>query len=81
MTEALLINSLSIGPVLPAPLERRTWGRALRDVEREHIEAVLQETGYDAAAAAEILGLSVRALYRRFHVLGILPPRKRARAV
>lgn len=82
VTEALLIGSLTSWSALGSSShERRSGGRALRDIERDHIETVLRETGYDATAAAEILGLSSRALYRRFRLLGIRPPRKRARAV
>jgi DNA-binding NtrC family response regulator len=80
VTGALLMDALSARlPAAPA-IERRRPGRRLRDVEREHIELVLRDTGYDTTAAADILGLSVRALYRRFHALGIVPPRKRDRA-
>jgi two-component system response regulator HydG len=39
--------------------------RPLADVEMEHIEAVLRQTGGNKKVAAEILGISRRALYRR----------------
>jgi DNA-binding NtrC family response regulator len=37
----------------------------LAEVEMEHIEAVLRQTGGNKKAAAEVLGISRRALYRR----------------
>lgn len=51
--------------------ERRAVPRSLRDLEREHILAVLEETGGSALAAAVILGLSRSQVYRRMQELGI----------
>jgi DNA-binding NtrC family response regulator len=56
--------------------ERRAAPRSLRDLEREHILAVLEETGGNAVAAAVILGLSRSQVYRRMQELGI--PRSRS---
>jgi DNA-binding NtrC family response regulator len=53
------------------PVESRSQGRSLRDLQREHITAVLQETGGDTHAAAVILGLSRSQVYRRMQELGI----------
>lgn len=60
-----------------AQRERRLHARSLRDLEREHITAVLQETGNDATLAAEILGLSRSQVYRRMQELGIRPTGRR----
>jgi DNA-binding NtrC family response regulator len=49
----------------------------LSAVDRDHIEAVLRETSFNTKAAAELLGLSIGQLYRRFRALGITPPRQR----
>ena len=53
--------------------ERRSPTQSLRDLEREHIVTVLQETLGDTNAAAAILGLSRSQVYRRMHDLGIGP--------
>jgi DNA-binding NtrC family response regulator len=55
---------------------RRGDSRTLRDVEREHIELVLHEHGFDVASSARVLGLSLRALYRRLETLGLAPRRR-----
>lgn len=57
--------------------DRRFAGRTLRDVEREHIERTLQEVGGDWRAAADALGLSRSAFYRRLDGLGIPKPARR----
>lgn len=44
---------------------------SLRDVEREHISAVLRQVNGDARAAAALLGLSRSSLYRRLELLGL----------
>jgi DNA-binding NtrC family response regulator len=53
--------------------DRRFHGRTLRDLEREHITAVLEETGGAVGPAASILGLSRSQVYRRMQALGIAP--------
>jgi DNA-binding NtrC family response regulator len=57
-----------------AAADRRTAGRTLRDVEREHIERTIQEVGGDWRAATIALGLSRSGFYRRLEVLGIPRP-------
>jgi DNA-binding NtrC family response regulator len=51
--------------------DRRAQPRSLRDLERAHILAVLEETRGNAGAAASILGLSRSQVYRRMQELGI----------
>ena len=43
----------------------------LADAERDHITRILRETGGNKKAAAELLGLSRRALYRKLDRLGL----------
>lgn len=59
-----------------AAAETRMQGRSLRDLQRQHILAVLQETRGDTHAAAAILGLSRSQVYRRMHDLGIGPAQR-----
>jgi DNA-binding NtrC family response regulator len=68
LEDALLMLQV---PRQAAPRERRLDSRKLRDLEREHIIMVLQETGGDTHAAAGILGLSRSQVYRRMQGLGI----------
>jgi DNA-binding NtrC family response regulator len=56
--------------------DRRLQPRSLRDLERAHIVAILDETGGNAGAAAVILGLSRSQVYRRMQELGIRPSRR-----
>jgi DNA-binding NtrC family response regulator len=51
--------------------DSRLQGRSLRDLQRQHISAVLTETRGDTHAAAMILGLSRSQVYRRMQELGI----------
>jgi DNA-binding NtrC family response regulator len=62
---------------LETPQECRSQGRSLRDLQRNHISAVLQETGGDAHSAAVILGLSRSQVYRRMQEMGIGPSAQR----
>jgi DNA-binding NtrC family response regulator len=64
-------------PAQASVRERRSVPRSLRDLEREHITAVLQETLGDTNAAAAILGLSRSQVYRRMNDLGIDPAARR----
>ena len=65
---------------LPAPRiapARRTAKRPRRDDEhpsRECIEASLREAGGNISRAAQSLGLSRQALYRRMERFGLRPP-------
>jgi DNA-binding NtrC family response regulator len=58
--------------------ERRSGSRTLRDMERRHIEATLASVAGNWEAAAEELGLSRSAFYRRLEALNIPRPTRRA---
>jgi DNA-binding NtrC family response regulator len=64
------LAELQVPKLLPNR-DRRSAPRSLRDLEREHILAVLQETGGNATVAGTILGLSRSQVYRRMQELGI----------
>jgi transcriptional regulator with PAS, ATPase and Fis domain len=49
-------------------------GRRMADVEREHIARTLREVGGNKAAAARVLGLNRKTLYRKLTQHRILPP-------
>jgi transcriptional regulator of acetoin/glycerol metabolism len=55
---------------LPAPLRRTRVGD---DISRESIEAALEASGGMILYAAQALGLSRQALYRRMDRLGMRP--------
>jgi PAS domain S-box-containing protein len=71
---------LSSGPALevtmPEAGERSQDSprRELRDIDREHILAVLSNTGWRIRKAAEVLGLKRTTLYTKMSKLGIRPP-------
>jgi DNA-binding NtrC family response regulator len=67
-------DSLSLRP---SPGRETGAGASLAAIEREHIERVLRECGYQTRAAARLLGLSAGQLYRKYRALGIAPPRSR----
>ncbi len=48
----------------------------LQEVERRHILAALNHTGWNRAQAAQLLGISVRNLYRKIDAFGLRPPGK-----
>ncbi len=58
------------GPIAPPTRTASSQG-SLMDIEREHIERTLKQTGGNKAAAARILGLSRRAFYRRLERHGL----------
>jgi len=60
----------SRGPSL-APAESLHDGESLATVEREHIQRALAKVGGNKKAAAQLLGLSRRALYRRLERLDL----------
>jgi transcriptional regulator with GAF, ATPase, and Fis domain len=69
---------VSKGPILKIDLQEKTvaaaGSRQLADVEREHIQAVVQATGWrirGAGGAAEILGLKATTLEARMKKLGL----------
>jgi DNA-binding NtrC family response regulator len=47
-------------------------GASLSNLERDHIQRVLEQVGGNKQAAAAILGLSRRALYRRLYRYGLI---------
>jgi DNA-binding NtrC family response regulator len=46
----------------------------LADLERRHIEAILQQTQWHRARAAALLGISIKTLYRKIREYGFTPP-------
>ena len=69
-----------VRPAVPEETTSRMVRRDLRDVEREHILRVLEETGWRVRgpqAAAELLGLRPTTLEARMEKLGIRRPRHR----
>ena len=67
------LGSSSLADKTVAPARDKTQGGAhlLADAERDHISRVLRETGGNKKAAATLLGLSRRALYRKLDRLGL----------
>jgi DNA-binding NtrC family response regulator len=60
----------------PAPGEEAGDPRHLREVERRHVRAILEEEGGNKVRAAKVLGISRRALYRlidKYHLEGARP--------
>lgn len=51
----------------------------LAEVERRHIAAVLERTGWHQGRAADALGISVKTLYRKIRVYGFQRPGGRTR--
>jgi DNA-binding NtrC family response regulator len=45
----------------------------MKEMERLHIERVLQHTGGNVAEAAAVLGMARRTLYDRLKALGLAP--------
>ncbi|MBA4071549.1 MAG: hypothetical protein C0497_06900 [Gemmatimonas sp.] len=56
----------------PAPL-------TLAEVERRHIAATLERTGWHQGRAAAALGISVKTLYRKIRAYGFQRPGGRTR--
>jgi DNA-binding NtrC family response regulator len=48
----------------------------LREMERRHIERVLEQTGGNVTEAASILGMARRTLYDRLKAIGLAPARE-----
>jgi DNA-binding NtrC family response regulator len=77
----------SLLPIIPRAVQGAPGGEALsptgvppgnpddrhllRSAERDHISRILQETGGNKKATAQLLGLSRRALYRKLDRLGL----------
>lgn len=62
--------STPAGPTVASPGDRFP---TLEEVEREHIRRALERTGWNRAKAAELLGMSVRNLYRKIDEYGLRP--------
>jgi transcriptional regulator of acetoin/glycerol metabolism len=67
-----------LGPV-DSLSEDRSLGKVREQAEREHILAVLQQTGGNRIQAARILGVSRKTLWKKLKHLGLswppeLPP-------
>jgi two-component system response regulator HydG len=60
---ALPMNAPAMTPLAPERVER------LSTMEREHIQRALEQAGGNKKAAAQMLGVSRRALYRRLERL------------
>ncbi len=84
ITQAALASE---GPeVLPEHLPSRVrsevarspvqWKRSLKELEREHIERVLEAVGWNRSRAAEILGIRRMTLYNKLREYGLQPPEK-----
>jgi DNA-binding NtrC family response regulator len=65
--------SAPAGPSAPAAQAASDQG-SLKEIEREHVERALKQTGGNKAAAARMLGLSRRAFYRRLERHGLAAP-------
>jgi DNA-binding NtrC family response regulator len=50
----------------------------LQELERRHILAMLERTGWHQGRAAELLGISVKTLYRKIREYGFQRPGARA---
>jgi two-component system response regulator HydG len=61
----------SVTVAVPAPATEKTESDLLVNVERDHIQRALVRTGGNKKAAAQMLGLSRRALYRRLERLDL----------
>jgi DNA-binding NtrC family response regulator len=46
--------------------------KSLKDMEKEHIMSVLEETGWNQTKAAEILGINRKTLYKKIHAYNLL---------
>jgi DNA-binding NtrC family response regulator len=67
---AVIMPAAALAPAPAAPaVAHRTSTDLLVDVERDHIQRALVRTGGNKKAAAQMLGLSRRALYRRLERL------------
>jgi len=71
---SLTAADIHAGATVGAPAGVNPW-RSLRQVEREHIEIVLDELKGDVRQAAKVLGLSRSALYQKIRNHGLVIPR------
>jgi DNA-binding NtrC family response regulator len=68
-------SDLGLQPRRNAPPDSGDELLPLREMERLHVERVLQRTSGKVTEAAQILGMARRTLYDRMKVLGITPPK------
>ena len=74
-------TDIAVAAALPVPAHPTGHGvERLTTVEREHIRRALERTGGNKKAAAQMLGLSRRALYRRLERLELADTISRRRA-
>ncbi len=67
------------GPGRPGEASPERWERAtLEEVQRRHIQRVLEHTGGNKKKAAEILGIERCTLYAKLKSLSLQPPSKTA---
>ncbi|MEW6742596.1 MAG: sigma 54-interacting transcriptional regulator [Planctomycetota bacterium] len=64
---------LSLGAPAPGPTAPFSPQTSLRDVERAHIRRVLEATGWNKTAAAEILGIGRPTIYEKIKAYGLEP--------
>jgi len=71
------LDDVGLGPEGRRPPPAAVDGELLtmKEMERLHIERVLQRSGGNVTAAAGVLGMARRTLYDRLKVLGIATPR------
>ncbi len=72
ITPAVIPLGGAPSPSPRAAAPRRPSLVPLEEIERQHIEAVLRETGYNKSRTAEILGISRRTLDRRIADFGLM---------
>ncbi len=72
LAAAVDANATPVAPVPRADAGTAAPAASLSDLERDHIVRVLEQMGGNKQAAAAILGLSRRALYRRLHRYGLI---------
>ncbi len=65
-------EAVAAAPARTTPAAGPPPGGSLSSLERNHIQRVLEQVGGNKQAAAAILGLSRRALYRRLHRYGLI---------
>jgi DNA-binding NtrC family response regulator len=61
-------------PAAPRALPEQSLGKVREQAEREHILAVLQQTGGNRIQAARILGVSRKTLWKKLKHLGLSWP-------
>jgi DNA-binding NtrC family response regulator len=67
-------DDLPAGVRSQAPDIPARWKRSLKEVEREHIQRVLDAVDWNRTRASEILGIRRMTLYNKIKDYGLLPP-------